>query len=177
MRGVVLGLLLLMPAQASATDFGIRSVGPEAPSAKVSKSRVALSAPSATLGLMKALSPSIGLPEVKGIGARFGRVTSTFRTKARNRQVGGVPNSWHLSGRAVDIARAPGVSHSQIAAAYRAAGYKLIESLDEGDHSHFAFARGADAGSPTASAPQSPMPQAAQALTFRVIGTSGSTSR
>jgi len=27
-----------------------------------------------------------------------------------------------------------------IAAAFRNAGYRLIESLDEGDHSHFAFA-------------------------------------
>jgi hypothetical protein len=30
----------------------------------------------------------------------------------------------------------------QIKAAYENAGYKLIESLDEGDHSHFAFASG-----------------------------------
>jgi hypothetical protein len=50
-----------------------------------------------------------------------------------------VRNSWHLSGRAIDIARRPGVTHAQIAGAFRAAGYFLIESLDEGDHSHFAF--------------------------------------
>ncbi|HVF37944.1 MAG TPA: D-Ala-D-Ala carboxypeptidase family metallohydrolase, partial [Sphingomicrobium sp.] len=56
-----------------------------------------------------------------------------------NRRVGGVPNSYHLLGRAIDIARRPGVSHWQIAAAYRNAGYHLVESLDEGDHSHFAF--------------------------------------
>ena len=43
------------------------------------------------------------------------------------------------SGRAIDIARRPGVAHWQIAAAYRSAGYSLAESLDEGDHSHFAF--------------------------------------
>jgi hypothetical protein len=29
-----------------------------------------------------------------------------------------------------------------IAAAFRNAGYHLIESLDEGDHSHFAFGSG-----------------------------------
>jgi hypothetical protein len=58
----------------------------------------------------------------------------------RNRLVGGVPNSYHLSGRAIDVARRPGVTHNQIAAALRSAGYNLIESLDEGDHSHFAFA-------------------------------------
>jgi hypothetical protein len=50
-----------------------------------------------------------------------------------------VPNSYHLSGHAIDIARRPGVHHSDIAAAYRQAGYALLESLDEGDHSHFAF--------------------------------------
>ena len=51
-------------------------------------------------------------------------------------------NSYHLVGRAIDIARAPGVSHAVIDAAYRRAGYHIIESLDEGDHSHFAFGTG-----------------------------------
>jgi hypothetical protein len=73
------------------------------------------------------------------IAAAFGVVTSTFRTIAHNHAVGGVPNSFHLLGRAIDVARKPGVTHAQIAAALRAAGYALIESLDEGDHSHFAF--------------------------------------
>lgn len=82
---------------------------------------------------------SFSINSVAGIGARFGRVTSTYRSPAHNRRVGGVPNSFHLSGRAIDIARRPGVSHWQIAAAYRAAGFNLLESLDEGDHSHFAF--------------------------------------
>jgi hypothetical protein len=74
------------------------------------------------------------------IAASFGVVTSTFRTAAHNRDVGGVPNSFHLLGRAMDIARRPGITHAQIAAALRSAGYFLVESLDEGDHSHFAFA-------------------------------------
>lgn len=73
------------------------------------------------------------------LAAVFGTVTSVHRTVERNRLVGGVPNSYHLSGRAIDIARKPGVSHAQIAATLRVAGYNLIESLDEGDHSHFAF--------------------------------------
>ena len=77
--------------------------------------------------------------DVKQIGARWGQVTSTYRSPAHNRRVGGVANSFHLSNRAIDIARRPGVSHWQIAAAYRNAGYSLAESLDEGDHSHFAF--------------------------------------
>lgn len=79
------------------------------------------------------------------IAAAFGTVTSTFRTVAHNRQVGGVPDSYHLQGRAIDIARRPGITHAQIAAALRIAGFVLIESLDEGDHSHFAFG-GAVAG-------------------------------
>jgi hypothetical protein len=74
------------------------------------------------------------------LAAVFGTVTSIHRTVERNRLVGGVPNSFHLSGRAIDVARRPGVTHDQIAAALRRAGYNLVESLDEGDHSHFAFA-------------------------------------
>ena len=74
------------------------------------------------------------------LAAVFGTVTSIHRTVERNRIVGGVPNSYHLSGRAIDVARKPGVTHDQIAAALRRAGYNLVESLDEGDHSHFAFA-------------------------------------
>nr|WP_294851382.1 D-Ala-D-Ala carboxypeptidase family metallohydrolase [uncultured Sphingomonas sp.] len=81
----------------------------------------------------------VDMSKVSGIGSRWGRVTSTLRSVAHNRAVGGMPNSYHLSGRAIDIARRPGVSHWQIAAALRAAGYNLLESLDEGDHSHFAF--------------------------------------
>lgn len=69
----------------------------------------------------------------------FGQVTSIFRTIAHNRAVGGVADSYHLLGRAIDVVRRTGVSHAEIAAALRAAGFHLIESLDEGDHSHFAF--------------------------------------
>jgi Peptidase M15 len=69
----------------------------------------------------------------------FGVVTSTYRSISHNRAVGGVPNSYHLQGRAIDIARRSGVTHKQIAAALLSAGYLLVESLDEGDHSHFAF--------------------------------------
>ena len=74
------------------------------------------------------------------LGGRWGRVTSTFRTPEHNRRVGGMRNSYHLRNRAIDIARHRGVTHRQIDEAYRRAGYVLIESLDEGDHSHFAFA-------------------------------------
>ncbi len=78
-------------------------------------------------------------------GSRFGTVTSTYRTPEHNRRVGGAANSYHTRSRAVDIARARGVRHADIEAEYRRAGYELLESLDEGDHSHFAFARGPSA--------------------------------
>jgi len=69
----------------------------------------------------------------------YGVVTSTFRTAAHNKAVGGMPNSYHLLDQAIDVARRPGVSHFQIEAALKRAGYRLVESLDERDHSHFAF--------------------------------------
>ena len=83
----------------------------------------------------------IDMAQAVRISAKWGRVTSVHRSPAHNRRVGGVPNSYHLSGRAIDVARRPGVNHAQIAAALRAAGHNLVESLDEGDHSHFAFGR------------------------------------
>ena len=73
------------------------------------------------------------------LASAYGLVTSIYRSPAHNRAVGGVPNSYHLAGRAIDVARRPGVSHFQVAAMLRKAGYDLIESIDEGDHSHFAF--------------------------------------
>lgn len=74
------------------------------------------------------------------IAVAYGVITSGFRSVAHNRSVGGVPNSHHLYGRALDVARRPGVSHRMIEDALRRAGFRLVESLDEGDHSHFAFA-------------------------------------
>ena len=69
----------------------------------------------------------------------YGVVTSTFRTPAHNKAVGGMPNSYHLVNQAIDVARRPGISHLQVEAALKRAGYRLVESLDERDHSHFAF--------------------------------------
>ena len=96
----------------------------------------------------------------------YGVVTSTFRTVAHNKAVGGVPNSYHLLDRAIDLARRPGISHLQIDAALRRAGYRLLESLDEHDHSHFAFApltaTATAAASPGPAAPPAkPMPRVA----------------
>jgi hypothetical protein len=150
------GLAFLSSASmASAeTDFGIRTVSGERAIVRIAEhpkvgerdssavqARVASELPSG--GSWASIRSGSGnLNAAAGIGSRWGRVTSTYRTPQHNRQVGGVRNSYHLRGRAIDIARRPGVSHSQIAAAFRNAGYQLIESLDEGDHSHFAFGFG-----------------------------------
>ena len=93
----------------------------------------------------------------------YGVVTSTFRTIAHNRAVGGVPNSYHLLDRAIDLARRPGITHLMIDAALRRAGFSLVESLDEHDHSHFAFApvsitRPAPPSTPEATPPPSAPP-------------------
>jgi hypothetical protein len=130
-------------AVAAETDFGIRELGKSV--------RASVEPPPAGTWAMEKTGRPVDLGQVKQIGAHWGQVTSTYRSPEHNRQVGGVANSYHLRGRAIDIARRPGVSHSQIAAAYRNAGYSLAESLDEGDHSHFAF------GAPKNRTPQAQM--------------------
>jgi len=148
--GIALILLGFGSAAAAAdTNWGIRELGKQISSAKPSTpgkwSSLGKSANSEPLpaGTCAMEQPEGGKPvdmgSVKQIGARWGQVTSTYRSPEHNRAVGGVANSYHLRGRAIDIARRPGVRHYQIAAAYRDAGYSLAESLDEGDHSHFAF--------------------------------------
>jgi hypothetical protein len=136
--GIALTVLVCGAVPAAAeTTWGIREVG-KSPSRASSSTSEPLPA-----GTWAMEQPTSGKPvdigSVKQIGSRWGRVTSTYRSPEHNRRVGGVANSYHLRGKAIDIARRPGVSHGQIAAAYREAGYSLAESLDEGDHSHFAF--------------------------------------
>jgi len=125
--------LLLIATPAAATDFGIRVVG-QAMVASVERpdpARVAFA--SASIGNVR---------DAARVAAHYGHITSTWRSVEHNRAVGGVPNSYHLLGRALDVVRRRDVSHGEIAAALRQAGFHLIESLDEGDHSHFAFGRG-----------------------------------
>ena len=135
-------------ATAADTNWGIRELGKPIPSAKPSspgkwaslaKPASSEPMPAGTWAMEPASGQPVDMGTVKQIGARWGQVTSTYRSPEHNRAVGGVANSYHLRGRAIDIARRPGVAHWQIAAAYRDAGYSLAESLDEGDHSHFAF--------------------------------------
>lgn len=133
--GIALILLSFGTAAAAGeTNWGVREVGWSPPSSEPE--------PAGTWALSTGSSGSgraVDMGSVRQIGSQWGQVTSTYRSPAHNRRVGGVANSYHLSNRAIDIARRPGVSHWQIAAAYRNAGYSLAESLDEGDHSHFAF--------------------------------------
>ncbi len=100
----------------------------------------------ACLGALIALAPPASADPVSSDSIRaarlvsaFGTISSIYRTIAHNRAVGGVPDSYHLTGRAIDVVRRPGVTHRMIDAALRAAGFSLIESLDEHNHSHFAF--------------------------------------
>lgn len=115
--------------------------------------------------------PSHGLSAVAArVAAPFGLITSTFRTVEHNRAVGGVPDSYHLLGQAIDIVRRPGVSHARIAKALAAAGFHLIESLDEGDHSHFAFGLAARKATPSVKSPPEP-PRSANFLAADQHGT------
>lgn len=123
-------------ATAADTDWGIREIGKPAKRASSSEPPVA---GTWAMDPQPSGGKSVDMGNVKQIGAKWGRVTSTYRSPEHNRRVGGVANSYHLRNRAIDIARRPGVRHSEIVAAYRAAGYSLAESLDEGDHTHIAF--------------------------------------
>ena len=184
----VLGLALLASATgayaaSSSTDFGIRTIGVRTSSGQMttvvtnstSKALLAASDPSPARSNNPLFNNSslpmrsgVNLRAVASLASAWGRVTSTIRSVAHNHAVGGVRNSWHLSGRAIDIARRPGVTHAQIAAAFRNAGYYLIESLDEGDHSHFAF--GGNGGARYASAAR-PVQQASisPATEFKIV--------
>jgi len=143
--GIALMVLGFATAPAAAeTNWGIREVGKPVSAASSEVGASASNArrdpmPAGTWAMQQTSGRAVDMGSVRQIGAHWGQVTSTYRSPEHNRRVGGVANSYHLRGRAIDIARRPGVAHWQIAAAFRSAGYSLAESLDEGDHSHFAF--------------------------------------
>jgi hypothetical protein len=62
------------------------------------------------------------------------QVTSGLRTPQRNAAVGGVPNSRHLSGEAVDLVPRPGETMAQLHA--RVKGLPGTRAINEGDHVH-----------------------------------------
>ena len=162
MTRFALGAVLLVSASAvsaQSTDFGVRSLSGARATVSVAPHQKVEGRESASVVQAVSTRPressgtwlpltGIGGRNLAGaaqIGAVWGRVTSLYRSPEHNRRVGGVPNSYHMRGRAIDIARRAGVSHWQIAAAFRNAGYQIVESLDVGDHSHFAFSFGGSA--------------------------------
>jgi len=167
MTRFAIGMALLSSASVASaeTDFGIRTVTGERAIIRVAEhQKVGQRDDTAAVLARVAQEPSganwapLGggagnLHAAASLASGWGRVTSTYRSPEHNRQVGGVRNSYHLRGRAIDIARRPGVTHAMIAAAFRNAGYHLVESLDEGDHSHFAFGFGGGGGFRVASVP------------------------
>lgn len=140
------GLLLLL-VTSGRVDAALNFSHPKRFSAGVSQA-----------GVGRIVGPSTTVLAASIVAGSYGQITSTFRTLAHNRDVGGMPNSYHLHGQAIDVARRPGVTHRQIAEALRSAGYALVESLDEGDHSHFAFANRSPAIALSAEAPE-PIPR------------------
>lgn len=75
------------------------------------------------------------------VNAQFGAgaVTSGRRSAQHNKDVGGQPNSFHLTGNAIDVAKVAGVSLNKLKALISAQGVIIEEALDEGDHFHIAW--------------------------------------
>jgi hypothetical protein len=107
---------------------------------------------------------NVSLAEARGIAESIGgRVTSERRSRAEQQRLydkyvayknGSGPwaalaakpgTSNHETGQALDIAKSGGVTLAKIIAAYRQAGVKLSEALDEGSHYHIAFRKTGEA--------------------------------
>ena len=71
--------------------------------------------------------------EVRGIPGET--VTSTRRSPARNNAVGGVENSYHLSGRARDSVPPQGMSMAEYYRRMKALNPNM-DVINEGDHIH-----------------------------------------
>lgn len=69
------------------------------------------------------------------------KVTSGFRTRKHNVEVGGARNSFHTRGKgqAVDVVLPAGADRAAFRQALEARGVKIAEFLDEGDHVHVAW--------------------------------------
>lgn len=102
--------------------------------------------PPATPGRGFEQNPNVNLTQAKNFGSRFGTVTNTKRGPGdyeRLKKAGYNPakNSLHNTGQGLDIARKRGVTHAQIVAEYKTAGYVLLPGTkDEGNHSHIEIA-------------------------------------
>ena len=84
------------------------------------------------------------------LGQKYGiQPTSVTRTPERNRQVGGVANSYHLTGQAADFV-VPQAQKAQFIQDARQNGY---EAIDEGDHIHIEPAGRGGGGAPNIAQP------------------------
>jgi hypothetical protein len=79
------------------------------------------------------------------IGSTGGQITSGARTPERNAQVGGVANSYHLTGQARDVRPPPGVNTTQYAQTLKGQ-LPGMDVIDEGDHVHIEPGRRAAGG-------------------------------
>lgn len=75
------------------------------------------------------------IPQAAG-GAR---ISSGYRDPKRNRAAGGVANSYHTRGQALDLVPQNGETMAQLEARLRQSGLPLRELLNEGDHVHVAW--------------------------------------
>ncbi len=66
-------------------------------------------------------------------------ITSQYRTPEHNAAVGGVPNSLHTMGEAVDFKPPAGTTLPQIRAALESRGLPISELIDEGTHVHWGW--------------------------------------
>ena len=109
-----------------------------------------------------AAQPQTQAPQLfAALGQKYGiRPTSVQRTPERNKQVGGVANSYHLTGQAADWA-VPQQFKTQFMADARANGF---EAIDEGDHIHIEPATRGGSGGGIAQPYQTPGEQQRLAL-------------
>ena len=83
-------------------------------------------------GWPAAMDPEL-LEKIEALRCYFDQpiiITSGVRCERRNAEVGGIPNSWHLSGHAADL-YCPGVPYDEVAAAARTLGLGVIEYPDQ----------------------------------------------
>lgn len=66
-------------------------------------------------------------------------VTSTVRSPLHNKEVGGVPDSMHLNGQAVDFVLPKGTTFAQVQARLKQANLPTTELINEGDHVHWGW--------------------------------------
>ncbi|WP_278983277.1 D-alanyl-D-alanine carboxypeptidase family protein [Sphingobium yanoikuyae] len=147
-----------------ATDANIASLGREFAIIEQNR-RAALKAEQDRTSALKQSNNEIGrtitLLEARAIAEKAGgRVTSDLRSTAKQQELydkyiayknGTGPwaalaakpgTSNHELGQALDVAKTDGMTLKKLVTAYRAAGVKITEALDEGSHFHIAWAAG-----------------------------------